>query len=123
MMDKNEKVLLLQLILEDIRSNWGWQLEERVEKALDLAIELRLNPHIEAIKAFLGDMKTGNEDGRVFRGSYKWGGYLNMGELHQLSPSILDKSKSFQINAENILTFPKNRFTDWNKYMKNRGDS
>ena len=120
-MDKNEKVLLLQLILEDIRGNWGWDLEGRVEKALDLAIELKLTPHIEAIKEFLEDMKTGDEDGRVFRGDYKWGGYLNMEELHELSPSILDKSKSFQINAENILTYPEHRFTNWDKYIKNRG--
>ena len=117
MMDKNEKLLLLQLILEDIRGNWGWNLEDRIEMTLDLAIEMKLKTHIIAIKEFLEDMKTGDEDGRTFRLDYRWGGYLNMEELHGLNPTILDKSKDFQINAEKILTYPHYRFTDWDKYV------
>ena len=36
-MSKEEKILLLQLILKDIRGNWAFDLEERVEYASDLA--------------------------------------------------------------------------------------
>lgn len=121
-MDKDEKTLLLQLILEDIRGNWGWDLEHRIEEALDLAMELDLKQHIEKIQDFLGDMETGDQDGRIFNEDYEDGGYGNIKELHGLSPSILDKSIAFQINAENVLTYPENRFIDWDRYEGNIGD-
>ena len=40
MMNKEEKILLLQLILEDIRGNWADFLEERFNKAIEICNEL-----------------------------------------------------------------------------------
>lgn len=111
-MDKNEKLLLLQLILEDIRGNWGFDLEPRVDEALYLAQDLELPEFIKSIKEYKDDCANGYNDGRFFRMHYERGGYENLEELHGLSPTIIDKSDEFKKNI-GVLTYPEYRFNDW----------
>ena len=115
-MNKNEKILLLQLILEDIRGNWGFDLEERYEMALDLAKELELQNFINSIKDYIERCKKGWNDGRYFRKSFERGGYERMEILHGLEKTISDKSEEFE-RSISILTSPEFRFDDWDKYQ------
>ena len=39
-MDVTEKILLVQLLLEDIRGNWGWEKRNRAIKAKALCEEI-----------------------------------------------------------------------------------
>lgn len=114
-MSREEKMLLLELILRDIRGNWGWDLEKRVDKALELAKELELDVFIKNIKDYKLECEKGYDDGRYFRTSYKYGGYEAMELLHGLCHTIIDKSDKFKSEI-NILTYPENRFEDWNEY-------
>ena len=114
-MDKNEKILLLQLILEDIRGNWGFDLEERYEMAIDLAKELELQNFISSINDYIECCKEGWNDGRHFRKSFERGGYEGMEILHGLTKTITDKSEEFK-RSISILTYPEYRFDDWDKY-------
>jgi hypothetical protein len=115
-MNDREKTLLLQLILEDIRGNWAYDLDSRVLMARELAEELSLKAHQDRIDAFEYD------DGRHFRTSYLDGGYEGMEVLHGLSQTIADKSPEFQ-QAAAILTYPEYRFDDWDEYEKAREGS
>ena len=116
---KEEKILLLQLILEDIRSNWGCcDLEPRVNMALNLAEELGLTEHVSRIKNYIKLCNEGDCDGRFFRINYKYGGYEDMKELHGLEATILDKSDDFMKTADAILTYPEYRFDDWDDFLK-----
>lgn len=112
---REEKILLLQLILEDIRGNWGWGLEDRVNVALDLASELDLRPHIDRINEYNDRCLDGDNDGRFFRCHYENGGYEDMMELHCLESTIQDKSDWFKSQV-GVLTYPDVRFDDWDKY-------
>ena len=115
-MDKNEKILLLQLILEDIRGNWAFGLKNRCETALELAKELELQDFVGSINEYIQDCKDGYNDGRFFRTSYKRGGYEGMEILHGLNKTIMDKSQEFK-NSIDVLTYPEYRFEDyWNEY-------
>lgn len=118
-MDRKEKILLLQLILEDIRGNWGFDLEERYEMALELAKELELKEFISSITEYIQYCSYGDNDGRFFRMSYKDGGYENMEKLHGLNKTIIDKSDEFKEMID-VLTYPEYRFNDWNEYNKIR---
>ena len=117
-MSREEKLLLLQLILEDVRGNWGWNLGSRIDSALELAIVLDLKPHISSIKEYLVNCADGDNDGRFFRMNYKYGGYENMEELHGLEPTIMDKSDEFKSEVY-VLIYPENRFDDWEEYEDN----
>jgi hypothetical protein len=115
-MNKKEKILALQLILEDIRGNWGWNLSERVSDALDLANELsvedsRFAEMVESIKEYKSDCANGDNDGRYFRNSFPYG-YEGMDKLHNLTKTYHDKSSEFKADVSS-LTYPENRFVDW----------
>lgn len=112
-----EKLLLLQLLLEDIRGNWGWDLKDRVDMALDLASELDLRPHIDRLHEYNDRCSDGDNDGRFFRCHYGFGGYEDMKELHGLEPTIQDKSDWLKSQVW-ILTYPDVRFDDWDKYQE-----
>lgn len=114
-MNEKEKLLLLQLILEDIRGNWAFDLERRYEMALDLSKELKLENFINSITEYIENCDNGDNDGRFFRMSYKEGGYINLEELHGLENTILDKSDDFKAMVY-VLTYPENRFKDWYKF-------
>lgn len=114
-MDRNEKILLLQLILEDIRGDWGSDLEDRVGEALDLARELELPAFIKSIEEYQEDCTDGYNDGRFFRSNYRDGGYEGMVVLHELESTIIDKSEQFQRDI-GILNNPDCRFDDWDDW-------
>lgn len=114
-MSTEEKLLLLELILKDIRGNWGFELEERVDRAIELAKELKLNKFIISIKEYKESCKNGIDDGRYFRMGQEYGGYEGMEELHNLSHTIIDKSDEFKSEIY-ILTYPDMRFDDWKHY-------
>lgn len=112
-MTKEEKTLLIQTLLIDIRGNWGWDNGfNRAKLAKDLANELvgkvdGMNVLLEEIEMYDGS------DGRYFRALYP-NGYEGMDELHGLDiKTIKDKSLQFKQLAKKYLTHPEIRFDDW----------
>jgi hypothetical protein len=109
-MSKEEKGLLLEMILRDIRGNWGWQNGDRVGKARELAAELSLDQVINLIDVY------DYEDGRHFREPFECGGYEGMEVIHGLPFTICDKSKEFQDEATLYLTYPEYAFDDYEQF-------
>lgn len=108
-MNKSERILLLQLILEDIRGNWSELQEERIKYALDLCNSLY---DVDGIKTLSVQIQHYDLlDGRYFRNDYPYG-YIGMGKLHGLSKTFNDKSNEFKSEARAILTYPEYRLTD-----------
>lgn len=110
-MNKKEKILLIQLLLEDIRGNWVWEKEGRRDvMAMKLAMELKdevkgMEELVETIAGYDGT------DGRYFRKSYPYG-YEGMEKIHKLTRTIKDKSQEFKEVALKYLTYPECRFED-----------
>lgn len=124
-MNAKEKILLVQLLLEDIRGNWGGggygrNAEDRALKAKTLCEEIakETNNDEYLILADNCDVyissskKWGDWDGRFFRQQFPMG-YDNMDELHNLKPTFMDKSEEFQSVSDEYLTNPDVRFDDW----------
>jgi hypothetical protein len=112
-MSREEKVLLLELILRDIRGNWGWDLHDRVDEAEALATELELAEHLKSIATFREHISEGDHDGRHFRRSHLYGGYEGMEQLHGLPHLLADRSEEFKDAALGILTYPDCAFEDF----------
>ena len=113
MINKEEKILLLQLILEDIRGNWADFLEERFNKAIEICNELIGElKDVEILKEKIENIDYEDSwfDGRCFRTDYPKG-YQGMDSLHNLEKTFNDKSEDFKKCCE-VLTYPENRFTD-----------
>ena len=124
-MNIKEKILLVQLLLEDIRGNWGYwgvgkDVEERALKAKSLCEEIAqefdsdnylLLAH-SCDEYITSSRECGDWDGRWFRDEFPYG-YENMDELHDLSRTFNDKSDDFKSVAKKYLTYPENRFEDW----------
>jgi hypothetical protein len=108
-MEKNEKMLLLDLLLQDIRGNWGWENNSRTDLALQLANELGLGEHINRINSYL---RLDYRDGRHFRIAFENGGYEGMKNHHDLEYTFNDKSEEFRKLALEYLTYPEYRFAD-----------
>lgn len=130
-MEKNEKILLLQLILEDLRGNWS-NPRQRAELALSLAKELEMPVFVSNIERYMSSSEGfGDWDGRYFRDSHERGGYEGMHVLHNLFTmkvpewekegkeypyyTFADKSDEFKKAAEDILTYPESRFEDYDR--------
>lgn len=126
-MNVKEKILLVQLLLEDIRGNWGYwgigkDAEDRALKAKSLCEEIAKelkNDEYDQLsfscdKYIESSRKCGDWDGRWFRDIFPYG-YENMAELHGLNPTFNDKSDEFRAVAKEYLTYPENRFEDWEK--------
>lgn len=112
-MTKAEKILLLQLILEDLRGSWVGNTLERAEDAKQLAEELRYSKTVARIDRFIADIEEGEQDGRTFRCSFeKWGGYEGMDSLHNLPRTVKGKSKEFLYQCSQ-LEAPEFRLEDW----------
>lgn len=123
-MDVREKILLVQLLLEDIRGNWGWgwtgrNALDRATKAESLCVEIakELNDDnyltlADSCNGYIATYYDGDGDGRWFRDNFP-NGYENMDVLHGLKPTYKDKSDEFKSVAEEYLTYPDNRFEDW----------
>jgi hypothetical protein len=119
-MNTKEKMLLVQLILEDIRGNWAYNAEERAEKALELCKEIAnaTNNEDYSILAdycatYINSSRRWDDwDGRFFRQPFPMG-YENMNSQHNLKNTFKDKSKEFKSIAKEYLTYPEYRFNDW----------
>lgn len=124
-MNTKEKILLVQLLLEDIRCDWGHggvgrNAEDRALKAKSLCKEIakETNNNEYLILADYCDIyissskKWGDWDGRFFRQPFPMG-YENMDNLHKLEATFKDKSKDFQSIATEYLTDPYTSFADW----------
>ena len=124
-MNVKEKILLVQLLLEDIRGNWGhaWGEKTAEERALkakslceEIANELNDDNYIALAnscdKYIESSEDWGDWDGRWFRTAFPEG-YEGMENLHGLKPTYLDKADEFKLVAEEYLTYPENRFDDW----------
>lgn len=124
-MNTREKILLVQLLLEDIRGNWGhgWigrDAEDRALKAKSLCEEIAVETANDEY-LILADYcnvyidtstKWGDWDGRFFRQPFTMG-YERMDKFHNLKPTYHNKSKEFQSVAKEYITCPEFRFTDW----------
>lgn len=110
-MSREEKLMLLQVILYDMRGAFpsGWA-DRRINRARELAEELGLQQHLDHIARLEEDSDF---DGRHFRTSFERGGYEGMAELHGLTETINDKSLAFQRNVRAFLEYPESKFKDW----------
>lgn len=114
-MNDSEKLLLVDLLLRDIRGNWGWENEPRDLKAQSLLKDLENKNKdteilLSEIKAY-SDMPFSSRDGRYFREVYP-GGYLDMSEVHEMDYTFKDKSQSFKQACIKYLTYPYYLFKD-----------
>lgn len=126
-MNAKEKILLVQLLLIDIRCNWGWENDNdvcsRAVKARDLCEELasELVDENFAILASCCNEYIANYfedgDGRYFRDAFPYG-YENMDILHGLEHTYTDKSDEFKMIANEYITYPDSRFDDWEDRFK-----
>lgn len=128
-MNTKEKILLVQLLLEDIRdesgySKYGRSAEDRADKASSLCKEIA-NESGNDEYLILADFcdtyiktskKWGDWDGRFFRQPFPMG-YERMNKLHNLKPTIKNKSEEFQSIGKEYMTFPELRFPDWEAYI------
>lgn len=114
MMSYDEKILLLKLILEDIRGNWGWENGNRKDKAYDLSKELYIESNEEEWNILcecIEEYEHG-DDGRYFRCNFPRG-YVGMKQLYNITDTYNDKSKDFKNDAKYYLTYPEYCFDDW----------
>lgn len=128
-MNTNEKILLVQLLLEDIRDEsghgkYGRNAEDRALKANSLCKEIAKESNNDEY-LILADFcdtyiktskKWGDWDGRFFRQPFPMG-YERMDKLHYMKHTIKNKSDDFQSVAKEYMAFPELRFTDWDDWI------
>lgn len=120
-MNTQEKILLVQLLLKDIRLNWGWEKRGRAAKAKELCEEIAKELYddnyftlAKTCEEYIRCEEGGCNDGRFFRAEFP-DGYEGMDHLHGLAHTFADKSYDFKITAEEYLTYPEYLFDDWYK--------
>ena len=119
-MTTKEKILMIQLLLEDIFDGYDDGAEERASKAESLCkeVEKELDNEDYGILAdyctvyIKSSKKWDDWDGRFFRQPFPMG-YMNMKKSHGLKPTYKDKSEKFRSIADEYLMYPENRFNDW----------
>ena len=111
-MTKEEKILLVELLLRDIRGNWV-NSDERVKTAYNLCKELSIDKlYGKQFKTLAKEILNWDKsDGRYFRDEFPYG-YVMMGYIHKLPYTYKDRSDEFKKMAE-LLTYPEYLFTDW----------
>lgn len=114
-MSNEEKILLIKLILEDIRGNWGWENGDRDGEAYKLSRELYKSTNDEnwdklsdCIACYDG------EDGRYFR-DYFPNGYIGMESLYSIPETYQDKSDEFKKKVKEYLTYAECYLKDFRK--------
>lgn len=119
-MNTREKILLVQLLLEDIRENCHHNAEGRALKAKSLCEEITSetkNDEFTLLADFCdtyikSSKKWEDWDGRFFRQPFPMG-YEKMDKLHNLKPTYNNKSKDFKQIAKEYITSPEIIFSDW----------
>lgn len=115
-MDKKEKILALELLLEDMRGSFpleGYD-DERMVQARNLADDLNYKAHQDSIEWLANTEEY--RDGRYFRCSFESGGYEGMSNIHKLPRTFHDKSEAFKKFILNFLQHPETTFEDWRDY-------
>lgn len=110
-MNREEKILMVQCLLHDVRLDFSDQVNRRVELAINLCNELGDDFLILVgeCKDFLEDEFT---DGRYFRDDFPYG-YLGMEELHGLTNTYQNRSSEFKQLFNNYINCPEYIFSDW----------
>ena len=129
-MNVNEKILFVQLLLEDIRGSWdeepvGRNAEDRALKAKSLCEEIAKETNndeclilADYCSLYINSSRRWDDwDGRIFRQPFPMG-YENMDKLHGLKHTYKNKSDEFQSESEEYLTHPELRFNDWEEHLK-----
>lgn len=119
-MNTKEKILLVQLLLEDIRIDWSHNAESRALKAKSLCEELANATNNEEYMTLADFCETyvksskrwGDWDGRFFRQSFPMG-YEKMDKLHGMSHTIKNRSDDFRDVTKDYLISPELVFKDW----------
>lgn len=109
-MSREEKILLIYILLKDVRGNTDDPTYSRVSTAIHFCNELGDDflTLADECKDFLEDDFT---DGRYFRDDFPYG-YLNMEQLHGLPETYFDKSEEFKRYVDALVTFPDMIFHD-----------
>lgn len=109
-MSKEEKILLIYILLKDVRCNFDDLTYGRVETAVNLCKELGGDflTLADQCKDFMEDEFP---DGRYFRDVFPYG-YENMEALHGLTQTYQDKSEEFRKVVDEMVTFPDILFED-----------
>lgn len=119
-MNTNEKMLLVQMLLEDIEYDYDSNAENRASKAKSLCEEIasEINKNIDYI--ILADfcdtyIKTGKKfgdwDGRFFRQTFPMG-YNGMDKLHNLKHTYKNRSEEFKSVVNEYMNVPELVFKD-----------
>lgn len=124
-MNTREKILMVQLLLTDIRCNWGYSwigksAEDRALKAKSLCEEIaneinndEFNLLADFCDTYINSSKNwGDWDGRFFRSAFPMG-YEKMDKIHNLKPTYKNKSKDFKSVVKEYITSPELIFDDW----------
>ena len=119
-MNTREKMLLVQLLLEDIRENCRRNAEGRALKAKSLCEEIASetkNDEFLILRDFCdtyikSSKKWDDWDGRFFRQPFPMG-YEKMDKIHNLKPTYNNRSKDFKAIAKEHITSPEFIFSDW----------
>lgn len=118
-MNTNEKILLIQLILEDIRDDWSNKAEKRALKAKSLCEEIINTTNnvdftllADYCDTYINSSKRWDDwDGRFFRQPFPMG-YEKMDKLHNLKPTYNNKSNEFKTVVKEYILHPESRFSD-----------
>jgi hypothetical protein len=109
-MTDQEKMLMLDLLLRDMRGAFPCHGDKRLKAAMSLAVDLGLEKHQDSIS----ELETYDYmDGRHFRTSVEYGGYEGLEDMHRLKATYFDKSEEFKDMAVENMTYPEYRFDDW----------
>lgn len=119
-MNIREKILLVQLLLEDLENDWRQNPDKRAAKAKSLCEEITKETRNDdyLILADFCDtyIKTGKQwddwDGRMFRQAFPMG-YRSMDKLHNLKNTYDNKSDEFKSTVKELIILPNLLFNDW----------
>lgn len=112
-MSIEEKLLLLEVLMRDMRGSFPQGNDVRLEKAIAIARELELDGVVKDIERFKEDEYM---DGRWFRSS-PWGYDYIKSLRSDKDNTIINKSEEFKEEVE-WLEFPEYLFIDWESYYK-----
>lgn len=113
-MSIEEKLLLLEVLMRDMRGSFPQGDDVRLKKAVAIARELELGDVVEDIEIFKEDEYM---DGRWFKYSH-WGYDFIKSLRSNKDNTIINKSKEFKKEVE-LLEFPEFLFIDWEDYKQN----
>ena len=115
LMNREEKIFLVQCLLADICENWRecFSVEGPVALATFLCDEIggeEFSTLASKCTEFLA-MDPVDRDGCCFQTEFPYG-YENMDKLHNLSHTLADKSDEFKSMADFYIIYPEHRFED-----------